>query len=100
VSIQSKAHEALITVAAMADPTCRNPRKRIAKMRRILDGGDIDRLDLARVCLDELAAEDCGPIRRALWSKQTKRLARETARRRRVIRARSKTAKKKAEAKG
>jgi hypothetical protein len=104
VSIQSKANQALITVAAMADPRCTHPRKRLAKMRRILEGDTIDKLDLARVLLADAATEECSPRRRALWSKTTKRLAREQGRRYQAVLtkariARRKTAAKKAEAK-
>jgi len=94
MSIQSKAQDAIIVVSAMANPHCPHPRKRLAKMRRILEGGAIDRLDLARVLLADVGAENCSPRRRALWSKTTKRLADETSRRYRVVRSKAKAAKK------
>ena len=68
--------------AAIADPKCKKPRARLAQIRDMLDGGKIDRLQLAQICLDEVERESCPPPRRAAWRKQTKRLQRELRKKR------------------
>lgn len=69
-------------VASIADPKCKKPRARLAQIKEMLDGGQIDRLQLAKICLDEVEREISPPPRRAAWRKQTKRLQRELRKRR------------------
>jgi len=75
------------TIAALADRTCKSPRKRLALIRRVALGeraSAASRLATAAALLDELAREDMAQQVRPAWRKATRLLARETARRRRA----------------
>ena len=76
----SNHRELCMTAAIMADPKCKDPRKRLAEIAHLLDRRQIDLLRVAKACLDD-AARDDNPQRQAMWRKQTKRLARERQRR-------------------
>ncbi len=79
-----KLSETILAVHLMADRNCKSPRKRLAEIRHLAAGKSIDRLRLAKAILDEMAGDDMAAPRRAMWTQQTKRLARETSRRHRV----------------
>ncbi len=61
-------------VATMADPGCRNPKARLRRIKQMLEGHQIDKLELARACLDYVEREKPTGKRRDMWRKATKRL--------------------------
>lgn len=62
-------------VAALANPNCKHPRARLGRIKRMLEGDTIDKLELARACLDYVEREKPTGKRRDMWRKATKRLA-------------------------
>lgn len=65
-----------LAVSMVADPRCKSPRKRLVKIRRMLEGERLDRLYLARICLDEVERDGVAGPTSAQLRKQKKRLAR------------------------
>ena len=68
-------------VAAMCDPGCRNARARLRRIKRVLEGQRVDKLELAQICLDEVEREKPSGRRKDMWRKATKRLSKVLQRR-------------------